>query len=94
MAELLSLLVHVPPKDDSLTADIRTLQQGSKQRNTRTSQIQPSNIKNKLDLSKKRSLDIQFRNLRYTVKDGHHKKGNLPCLVSLFLHYFPYITVQ
>lgn len=64
MAELLSIHVHFPERND--TADKGLLESGLK-RNT-SFLDQP-----KYDLPKKRNLDIEFRDLRYTVKDANNK---------------------
>jgi len=66
MAELLSVHVHYPQADD--TSDIR--EKLKIQRNTSV-----ISEKQKYSLPKKRNLDIEFRDLTYTVKDGHQKKG-------------------
>ncbi|KAL4229505.1 ATP-binding cassette sub- G member 4 [Mactra antiquata] len=80
MAELLSVHVHVPQREEHLPV---TLNQGSKRNSTPTQTVQPTDIKHKYDLPKKRSLDIQFSDLRYSVKDGHHKKGLKEILKSI-----------
>lgn len=71
MAELLSVHVHIPQKDN-----IWQLKTQCPGLNRNSSAYQIEN-KQKHDLPKKRNLDIEFRELRYTVKDGHHKKGTV-----------------
>ena len=68
MAELLSVHVHIPRKDD-------TWHLNSECGFTKSSSTPQFENKQKYDLPKKRNLDIEFRDLKYTVKDGHHKKG-------------------
>jgi hypothetical protein len=67
MAELLSVHVHIPRKDDIW----QLKSQSGLSRNSSAPQFD----KQKYDLPKKRNLDIEFKDLKYTVKDGHHKKG-------------------
>lgn len=65
MAELLSVHVHIPPRKET---NVR------KPGLHRTNSFQHgSNNKGKYDLAIKRKLDIEFRDLTYTVKDGHNK---------------------
>lgn len=65
MAELLSVHVHYPQRDD-----IDVLKE--KQRFQRNSSVAGTE-KKKYDLPRKKNLDIEFRDLTYTVKDGNHK---------------------
>ncbi|XP_052284306.1 ATP-binding cassette sub-family G member 1-like isoform X2 [Dreissena polymorpha] len=66
MAELLSVHVHIPLKDDI------TLKQ-SKSAGILKAGDQSSKASSKYDLRKKRNFDIEFRDLKYVVKDGHQK---------------------
>ena len=67
MAELLSVHVHIPPCKETVVR---------KQGLHRTNSFQHSTHNGKYDLAIKRKLDIEFRDLTYTVKDGPNK-GNV-----------------
>ncbi|XP_060567816.1 ATP-binding cassette sub-family G member 4-like isoform X6 [Ruditapes philippinarum] len=75
MAELLSVHVHIPRKDDIW----QLKSQSGLSRNSSAPQFD----KQKYDLPKKRNLDIEFKDLKYTVKDGHHKKGQKEILKTI-----------
>ncbi|XP_045207115.1 ATP-binding cassette sub-family G member 4-like isoform X2 [Mercenaria mercenaria] len=77
MAELLSVHVHIPQKDDVWQLKSQCL---GLNRNSSAHQF---DNKLKYDLPRKRNLDIEFRDLRYSVKDGHHKKGRKEILKSI-----------
>lgn len=82
MAELLSVHVHIPPQDDFWhnTSKCQTLQRD-------TSALEVSESKQKYDLPNKRNLDIEFRDLEYKVRDGHHKKGAKVILKNISGHF-------
>lgn len=71
MAELLSVHVHIPQRDDSAVCKRRF------QRN-----LSVVSEKQKYDLPRKKNLDIEFRDLTYTVKDGNQKGGMLRFCMS------------
>ena len=66
MAELLSVHVHIPP-----CKEVHARKPGLLRQNSFTQ----SPNKGKYDLAIKRKLDIEFRDITYSVKDGHNK-GN------------------
>ncbi|XP_045207112.2 ATP-binding cassette sub-family G member 4-like isoform X2 [Mercenaria mercenaria] len=77
MAELLSVHVHIPQKDDIW--QLKSQGPGL----SRNSSAQQFDNKLKYNLPRKRTLDIEFRDLKYSVKDGHHKKGRKEILKGI-----------
>lgn len=67
MAELLSVHVHFPQTDDN---DILKEKQKFQRNN---SVVASEKLRYASGHPKKRNLDIEFRDLTYTVKDGNHK---------------------
>ncbi|XP_052803744.1 ATP-binding cassette sub-family G member 1-like isoform X2 [Mya arenaria] len=68
MAELLSVHCHIPLNNDKILRQSKSA--GFSKPNDQSLNIGP---KSKYDLPKKRHFDIEFRDLKYSVKDGHHK---------------------
>jgi len=74
MAELLSVHVHIPLNKDQLLTQSKgaaLLKQTSQNDQSPTGVASKSS--GKYDLPRKRNFDIEFRDLKYSVKDGHHK---------------------